>query len=489
MAELCRRLDGNPLALELAAGRSRLLPPRALLERLGSALDIGAGAADLPPRQRTLRDTVAWSEQLLEPRQRSLLAALSVFSAPWTLTDAEQLAPPEVVDPLDDVATLVEHSLVAPAPATPGDPRFLMYNTVRAYAAEQLTAQGDGERAEEAFRARMIAQVPAFQVGVRSRAQSRWRAEFRLVWPDLRLAWERSVEREDGESAAIAAQLVIPLWLDGRTNEVADLVDASVRVGDATRPSSHGELVVLAAHAAFYLGDYERVGQLLARVDADVPMPQSTDGVGGIAILQGYLAADRGDLDASERLLQESVDRLQSGHDDSARWIEAFAHNGLGSLRVVRGDPEGAVVEFELSRRMAEGSGNVGALMQALVFIAGLALFAGRTDEARRLLLDASDLVEQQPFYEGNAYCLEVAASYALGFGNAAGAARALGQARSLRELIGARVWALLEEMSTLVHAGVREALGAGAFAAAYAEGRAADLRTAAVTVRELLRP
>ena len=87
-------------------------------ERLGTALDVGSGAADLPARQRTLRDTLAWSEQLLEPQQRSLLAALSVFAAPWTLSDAEQVAPPEVRDVLEDVAALVENSLVSPGDGT-----------------------------------------------------------------------------------------------------------------------------------------------------------------------------------------------------------------------------------------------------------------------------------------------------------------------------------------------------------------------------------
>ena len=93
VAELCRRLDGLPLALEIAAARSRVLPPRALLERISSALDIGAGAADLPARQRTIRDTLAWSEQLLTQDQRDLLARLAVFAAPWTLADAEAVAP------------------------------------------------------------------------------------------------------------------------------------------------------------------------------------------------------------------------------------------------------------------------------------------------------------------------------------------------------------------------------------------------------------
>ncbi len=293
---------------------------------------------------------------------------------------------------------------------------------------------------------------------------------------------------EDGESTAIASQTVPALWLEGRSNEVVDLMADSVGVGDRTRPSLHGELLLMAAHSAFYLGDYDRVTELLSRIGVDgVPFPVNPEGVATMPLLQGYLAADEGDLDSAERLLAESVVRLQAGPDVSTRWIEAFAHNGLGSLRLLRGDAPSAVAEFEASRRMAADSGNLGAQMQAMVFTAGVSLFDGRTDEARTLLLEACDLVEQQPFYEGNAYCMEVAAAYALGAGDASGAARALGQARALREMIGARVWALLEQMSELVHTGVREVLGDVAFDVAFGQGRAADPRTAAGTVRDLL--
>ena len=490
VAEICRRLDGIPLALELAAGRSRLLRPGAMLDRLGSALDLGTGAADLPERQRTLRNTLAWSEQLLEPQQRMLLACLSVFSAPWTIADAEAVAPPEVTEPLDDIAALVENSLVTPVTTAPGEPRFRMYNTVRAYADERLRDLGASDQADERFRARVISQVPAFATGIRSREQARWRAEFRLVWPDLRRAWSLSVQREDGEDTAIAMQLVTLLWLEGRSNDVVDLVADSVRIGERTRPRLQGELVLMAAHSHFYLGDYARVTELLSQLGtAHVPLPVAPEGIPAMRLLQGYLAADEGDLDAAHRLLGESAARLHDLDDDSTRWIEAFAHNGLGSLALVRGNAQGAVLEFEASRRLAAESGNIGAQMQALVFMAGVHLFEGRADEARSMLLPASDLVEQQPFYEGNAYCLEVTAAYALGRQDPRGAARALGQARALRELIGARVWALLEGMSELVHASVRDALGDEAFERAFAEGLAADPRTAAVTIRSLLGP
>ena len=200
-------------------------------------------------------------------------------------------------------------------------------------------------------------------------------------WSGPTSAWRGSwrCRFEDADRAAVAAQLIVPLWLDGRTNEVVHLMASTVQLGERAAPSRHGDLVVIAAHAAFYLGDYEQVRELLSRLGATVPMPTETDGLGAISLLQGYLAAGDGDLDASERLLQESVTRLRVGHGDSARWIVAFAHNGLGSLKLLRGDLHGAVVEFETSRSIAEGSGNIGAQMQALVFMAGLAHFDGRS--------------------------------------------------------------------------------------------------------------
>ena len=96
---------------------------------------------------------------------------------------------------LEDVAALVEHSLVSPAAITPGEPRFRMFDTVRAYASERLDALGARGSADEAFYVRMIDQVPGYVTGIRSADQARWRAEFRLVWPDLRRAWMLAVDR------------------------------------------------------------------------------------------------------------------------------------------------------------------------------------------------------------------------------------------------------------------------------------------------------
>jgi hypothetical protein len=431
---------------------------------------------------------LAWSEQLLEPQQRALLAALSVFSAPWTVTDAEGVAPAQVADVLEDVAALVENSLVTPATSAPGEPRFRMFDTVRAYASERLDALGVRAATEEAFYVHLIDQVPDYVTGIRSSDQARWQAEFRLTWPDLRRAWTLAVDHRDADRASVAAQLSIPLWLAGRHHEVEDLVARSLELEPQTSSDHQGQLVVIAAHSAFYLGHYDRAAELLDRVDSGaVPAPVDPDGLGAMRLLRGYLATGDGDLEKAERLLAESVELLRQGANDGARWLESFSHNGLGSLKLLRGEPTEAGAEFELSRQLAERSGNIGSHMQALVFMAGLALGGGSRDEARRLLHDSVPLVNQQPYYEGNAYCLEVAAMYGVTGGRAADAARALGLAKALRTLIGAIVWPLLAAFSDGIHAMVREALGDEAFEAAFAEGLATDPRTAGSLVLTLL--
>jgi predicted ATPase len=489
VAELCRRLDGVPLAIELAAGRSRLLPPRALLDRLGSALDLGSGAADLPGRQRTLRDTLAWSEQLLEPRQRDLLAALSVFSAPWTVADADRVAPAGFGDVLDDVAALVENSLVAPATSSVGEPRLRMFDTVRAYASERLDSLGGRDAAEDAFYAGMIGQVPAYLIGGASADHARWRAEFELVWPDLRRAWALAVDRRDGDRTATAAQLVVPLWVTGRGSEAADLLARSVELAAETNPRRHGQLVVNAAMSAFSLGDYARSADLLATLETGaVPPPSDLLGLGWMTMMLGYLSTGRGDLDRAEQLLIESDELLQEAANGRGQWIGAFATNGLGSLNKSRGDAEQAQRWFERSRLLAESSGNVGAHIQALAYMADLAVAGGRQNEAHHLLQRAVPLLEQQPYYEGNGYCLESAAAYAtVTRGPSPAAARALGMAKALRDLTGARVWPLLEESSREVHTLVRASLDDEAFDVAFAQGLATDPAESAAAVRELI--
>ena len=143
VAAICRRLDGLPLAIELAAARTRLLDPGALLDRLSKSLDaLGTGAVDLPERQRTLRATVEWSVGLLDDAERSLLEIMAIFTGGWTVEAAAEVAGLEEDRALDLTEALARHSLVQLDRAEHG-PRLRMLETIREFVAERLAARPD----------------------------------------------------------------------------------------------------------------------------------------------------------------------------------------------------------------------------------------------------------------------------------------------------------------------------------------------------------
>src|SRR5262249_28388964 len=146
LAELCVRLDGLPLALELAAARARILPVPALLERLRQRLDLpGHGPRDLPERQETLRATIAWSYGLLSEPEKRLYWRLAVFAGGFNLEAAKAVSGEIEGDTLDQLIGLVDKHLVWQRAQPDGQPRFGLLETVREYALERLMASGEGE--------------------------------------------------------------------------------------------------------------------------------------------------------------------------------------------------------------------------------------------------------------------------------------------------------------------------------------------------------
>src|SRR5690606_37859527 len=141
VAEICARLDGIPLAIELAAARIKVLSPQALLVRLGSRLELlTGGARDLPARQKTMRATIAWSYDLLDDAEKRLFQRLSVFAGGATLEAAEAICNPNGdlgVDVLDGIASLVDESLLQEEDGGNGEIRFTMLGTIREYGLER----------------------------------------------------------------------------------------------------------------------------------------------------------------------------------------------------------------------------------------------------------------------------------------------------------------------------------------------------------------
>jgi predicted ATPase len=213
VAEICARLDGLPLAIELAAARIKLLPPQAMLKRLGSRLKLlTGGARDLPTRQRTLRGTIEWSHDLLDKGERTLFARLAVFSGGRTLEaiaavcDAEGDLP---VDALDGVESLLEKSLLRQEEGPEGEPRFVMLETIHEFARERLQASGEAEEVRRLHAEHFLALAEEAEPKLTAPDQVAWLEQLEAEHDNMRAALAWLLEQEE---ANLALRLEGALW-------------------------------------------------------------------------------------------------------------------------------------------------------------------------------------------------------------------------------------------------------------------------------------
>jgi predicted ATPase/DNA-binding CsgD family transcriptional regulator len=212
-AQIVNLLDGLPLAIELAAARTAVLPPAALLERLEQRLPLlTGGARDLPPRQQTMRDTIAWSYDLLGPHAQQFFRALSVFRGGFSLPAAERLGSAigfvDQVSVSDALTSLVEHSLVQPVPDSAGQPRYTMFETVREFGWERLQALNEGAQLEAAQAAITLAGAEAAAPELYGAAQGIWLDALELDQPNLRTALSWAVEHDPGTALRLCGALL-----------------------------------------------------------------------------------------------------------------------------------------------------------------------------------------------------------------------------------------------------------------------------------------
>ena len=351
-AELSRRLDGLPLAIELAAARLRLLSPAALLERMGyQRLDfLSRGARDLPSRQRTLRDTLDWSLALLPADSKLLFARLSVFVGSADLQAIEQVANPNgQFETLDVIADLVDQSLVR-APAEVAEPRFGMLETIREYAAEQLEATGTASDYRNRHEAHYLQLAERGAVALGTAEQLEWLDRLGRENANFRAVMRRALGRHDTATALRMGRALNSYWyIGGSHSEGRGWMEQIVAV-PSVRPEERAAARAIDAIQAFLQGDY-------------APIETA--------------------LDDTLRVADEAKDgRIFA----LARLLQAIARADAGSEE---GDWQTAV--SEASRRL-ETEGEPLAVGFGLVTEAVLARIHGRLDEARRLAQDAYDL-------------------------------------------------------------------------------------------------
>jgi predicted ATPase/class 3 adenylate cyclase len=374
IAELCVRLDGLPLAIELAAARVKLLPPQALLARLGRRLDVlRSGARDRPERQQTLRAALDWSFELLNAHEQRLFARLSVFAGGFRLDAAEGICDAE----LDAVEVLLENSLLRAEERPDGEPRFSMLETIRDYAREQLEHEGAaGELLER--HARWYAEWLERRTNERltGRLTGCWEAEDE-EHDNIRaaLAWARD-HGEIGLELRFAGSAGLVYWPSrGHLTEGRRWLDDVVARSRDADPDLRARALVAAAQHAWRQGDYAACDELAAeaqtvleRVDDRAPLALALMARGIAAEARGDVEAERQHYDAAETIFREL------GHTDALNAIL----NNRGYADIVAGNFESA--ERRLREVAGSATGDAGRFAAANH---GLALaLLGRLDEA-----------------------------------------------------------------------------------------------------------
>ena len=361
VAEICRRLDGLPLAIELAAARVRLLPPQALLARLDDRMGLlTGGARDLPERQQTLRTTLDWSFDLLPGGEQALFARLGVFAGTFDLPAAEAVgAAADPADPgraghvMDTLGSLVDSSLVRPQ-TRDGEPRFGLLETIREYALERLRDGADWREAHDRHAAYFRALAEPALAELQGPGQLAWLDRLETEHGNLGAAMSWLAEQDQLEAAIQLSWATWRFWwLRGHAEELASYVDILAK-SEHLPPQQRALALSGTGFGLFASGDPAAAQPLL---EQSLPLyRQAGDMLGAAttaAMLGHLLALQHQDARASE-LLEQTLAPLREAGNDRLAGPERAQHlldvalvcNFLGQVRLSQGDHDRAAQLF-----------------------------------------------------------------------------------------------------------------------------------------------
>jgi predicted ATPase/DNA-binding XRE family transcriptional regulator len=499
VARICGKLDGLPLAIELAAARIKLFSPQALLDRLDHGLPLLAGGArDLPERQQTLRDAIGWSYDLLDAGEQTLFRRLAVFADGCTLESVEAVCcsgEEKRVDGsvLDTLASLVDNSLLVSQYASSvrhedEEPRFTMLETIREYAAERLQSSGEAQEVQRKHAWYYLALAEAAQPEVSGRLDGVewWSKLARLEgeYDNLRAALSWAVHNLEVETVARLALALWRLWIehsylsDGRRwmEAVLALDAAEGRTGEAPHElpaRTKAYLLQVAGMLAMAQGDHDRAAALHEEGLSVYRELGHKKGVSASLRELGFVAYEQGDYEGAVHLHEQSLELAREFGTTfgTARSIRALADAVRG-----QGDLRRATTLLEESLALSRGLKNAWGIARTLASLGSAACDAGEHAQASRLYEESLELGRRLGLKHTILPCLEGLARVAVAQGRMERVARLCGAAAALREDIG---WPLppakrAEHERTVSAA--RAVLGEDAFTAAWAEGHALPL-------------
>jgi predicted ATPase/class 3 adenylate cyclase/DNA-binding CsgD family transcriptional regulator len=394
VAEICTRLDGLPLAIELAAARIKLLPPPALLARLGQRLAmLTSGVRDAPARQQTLRKTIDWSYQLLDADERRLFRRLSVFIGGCTLEAIEAMCAAldtqtPAVSVLDGVASLIDKSLLPQIEQEAAEPRVVMLETIREYGRETLEASEEAEVTQRAHAAYYLALAEAAEQTWNGPQQAVWFARLEQEHDNLRAAMNWLLEQREAE---MALRLGTALWwfwyaqahLHEGWNELSRALEKSEGVAAPLRARALWATGSLAGS----LGYVERGEDLCQESLALFREIRDTQGMGDATFHLAHIAFARWDLAAARKLFEESLVFLRETGDKT---LTAWALGALALVVLYQGEFARVHPLAEQARGICREIGDTTGVTMSLMTLARAVFWQG--DLARAQILAEESL-------------------------------------------------------------------------------------------------
>jgi predicted ATPase/DNA-binding SARP family transcriptional activator len=510
IGEICSRLDGLPLAIELAAARSKLLNPKEILSRLDSRLGfLVGGPKDLPARQQTLWQTIHWSYELLSRDEQRLFARVALFQDGFTLRAAEAVAAPENlgIPVMDGLTALLDHSLLEVYTSPTGSSRYRMLQTIREYALERLHRSGEQAATLERLAHHYFLLAERAAPELRGADQAGWLEGLQSEWGNLRTALDWGLAHNP-EAALLALSDLAVFWLArGHLSEGLRWANRALELeaGGLARSRGHN----LAGSLALHLGDLPQARthfeQALAQFRAQGNLRGTANALGNLGIVLvrqndpataeghyqealalwralgetwgeasvlsnlGALALRRGATAEAEALFSEALERFTKLED---RRQMARTLSNLGLCAMNREALEEACDLFEQSRRLCLELGDPASLIVTLGNYGLAEVLRGHLEAAQAHFEQAYQQAQTLSDLEGVAEALEGLGLVALKGGRPTRAVRLWGSAEGVRQKLGAyRFGRDLERMQGFVEA-AKGALGQADFEAAWQWGQ-----------------
>ncbi|MFN8473557.1 MAG: tetratricopeptide repeat protein [Anaerolineae bacterium] len=478
VAQICHRLDGLPLAIELAASRLKLFTPEVLLTRLENRLKLlTGGARDLPTRQQTLRNTLAWSYDLLEDEEKALFRRLAVFNGGWTLEAAEAVCSTPgdgEVDILDGLQSLIEKSLLQPVQPGP-EARFTMLETIREYALERLTEQGEADTLRNRHAQEFLALAEDAEPRLTGPDQGVWLARLEREHDNLGAAmkWaEESCQAKEG------LRFVGALWrfweIHGHLSEGRARLTNALSVAGADEPSvEKAKALNAAGNLAKTQGDYVSARQFHQDGLATNRLLGDRRGMARSLNNLGLVLFNQQDYASAQALLEESLALKRELNDE---WGIATSLNNLGEVARARGEYGQAEKFYSESLALLDKLGDIRTIAWSLHNLAHVARY--QRDYAKAATLFKKGLAQFVELDDkwGIAACLTGIAEVLEAYGQLERAVHLIGAAESLIDATGALMWSADRAEYDEAVARLRSRLSSPAFETARTEGRAMTL-------------